>query len=236
MDTLGWLLVLGASLLIRGVINGRGFDSFTDLGDGFLAAVEFDNTKLKEVWDRKGNNNTPDTSATDSVVNSVQNGSVQSGFANGVSLLEEMMKIGNGRSYSQAKRTGPDSFDCSGLVWRAGTNIKLWGPGSGTKWFPQAFNTASFIVHTKEIGLTKVDNPQKGDIIWWVGHMGVVVDDTTFYSALSSHRAKGKQIETVSIKSVDTEHGPHQLWRYKANTTAPGAETGAAGGGGGGSW
>lgn len=154
-----------------------------------------------------------------------------SGFASGSGLLQEMKRLGDGKKYSQLRRTGPDSYDCSGLVWKAGSNVGLWGPG--TKWFPQPFNTASFIVHTSEIGLTRRGNavlPVAGDIIWWVGHMGVVESSTTFYSARSSH--SNPNIGSTTISALDKTHGPHQVFYL---TGKAGAGKGS-GGGGGGSW
>jgi hypothetical protein len=154
-----------------------------------------------------------------------------SGFSGGVGLLAEVKRLGNGKSYSQLRRTGPDSFDCSGLVWRAGCNIGRWGPG--TKWFPQPFNTASFIIHTKEIGLVRRGNailPVAGDIIWWVGHMGVVESPTRFYSARSSRSTP--QIGSLPIAALDKTNGPHQVF-YWGKQPSVGS---GGGGGGGGSW
>jgi len=231
MDTIGWLLLFSGAFLIRGVINGRGFKSFTDLGDAFLAAAEFNSTKLKAAWDETGSNNDPDTSATDAVT--VPTGTITSGFSNGVSLLAEMQRIGTGKGYSQVKRTGPDSFDCSGLVWKAGSNLGIWPKGT------TAFNTASFVTHTKAFGLVEYTDAtaggiQAGDIIWWVGHMGVATDSQNFFSALSSHTKP--PIGTVPISAVDKEHGTHHIFRFIANTGSPGALPGAGGGGGGGSF
>jgi cell wall-associated NlpC family hydrolase len=167
----------------------------------------------------KGNPTTPpDTSGVGTA------GEGKSGFANGSGLLAEMQKLGNGKKYSQLRRTGPDSYDCSGLVWRAGQNLGLWPKGT------TAFNTASFIVHTSEFGLKKVSTPEPGDIVWWVGHMGVATDATNIYSALSSHSRP--QIGTTSIASIDRTHGPHRVYRFAGKT---GVSAGG-GGGGGGSW
>lgn len=155
---------------------------------------------------------------------------LSSGFAaGGVGLLAEMKRIGAGRKYSQLRRTGPESYDCSGLVWRAGANLGLWGPG--TKWFKDPFSTASFIVHTSEIGLTRKGSailPEAGDIIWWVGHMGVAESSTRFYSAMTTKAGIG----SAPIASLDKSHGPHQCFYY---ANAPGVGAGS-GGGGGGSW
>jgi cell wall-associated NlpC family hydrolase len=107
---------------------------------------------------------------------------------------------------SQAARTGPNSYDCSGLVWRAGNNLGLWPKGT------TAFNTASFITHISEFGLTKVSTPQAGDIVWWLGHMGCVVNSTTLFSAMSSHTSPN--IGQCSIAAIDKEHGPHRVYRF----------------------
>lgn len=153
-----------------------------------------------------------------------------SGFASGTGLLAEMQKLGAGKKYSQLRRTGPDSYDCSGLVWRAGANVGLWGPG--TKWFHDPFNTAAFIVHTSEVGLTRRGSaikPVAGDIVWWVGHMGVAIDSTRYYSAMSSHTTPN--IGTATMAGTTKTHGPMQVFYYKGTGTGSGS-----GGGGGGSW
>jgi hypothetical protein len=155
-----------------------------------------------------------------------------SGFSSGAGLLQEVQRLGTGKAYSQLRRTGPDSYDCSGLVWRAGANVGLWGPG--TKWFPQPFNTASFISHTREIGLTRVGSanlPQAGDIVWWVGHMGVAIDSKTIFAARSSRATP--PVGTSSIAGVTRTHGPPQVFRYLSKDTGAGA---GGGGGGGASW
>jgi cell wall-associated NlpC family hydrolase len=157
-----------------------------------------------------------------------------SGFATGkgTALLAEMQRIGTGKGYSQLRRTGPNSFDCSGLVWKAGSNLSIWPAGT------TAFNTASFVVHTKAFGLSDVGSgngsghkgspPQAGDIIWWVGHMGVATDGTDFFSALSTRSG----IRTLPITTIDKQHGTHHVFRFTGSVG--GASNGS--GGGGGSW
>lgn len=147
-----------------------------------------------------------------------------SGLRSGTGLLAEMRRIGDGRKYSQLRRTGPDSYDCSGLVYKAGANLGLWPTGT------TAFNTASFITHTAEFGLTKVSGVQAGDIIWWLGHMGVATDGTNFYSALNARHQPN--IGVVSIAAIDKTRGPHRAYRF---TEQAGAGKGS-GGGGGSSW
>lgn len=60
MNTLAWVLILIAALVIRGVSKGRGItDLPKDLGDLFIAAVTSDTTALNEVLKRTGDSNAP---------------------------------------------------------------------------------------------------------------------------------------------------------------------------------
>jgi cell wall-associated NlpC family hydrolase len=210
MDTIGWLLILGGALLMRGVVNGRGFDSFTDLSDAFIATIEGDSETLKSVWNRKGSNNSADEVA---VPPPSTFGGTTTGQGGGVPLVNEMKRIGLGKSYSQKQRTGPDSFDCSGLVWKAGTDLGIWPNKT------PVFTTASFkVLATTKFALTKVPQVAAGDIVWWPGHMGVATDNRNFFSALSAHRAAGHQIDTVPIASI-TNHGKPTFYRFVSTPT-----------------
>lgn len=133
------------------------------------------------------------------------------GSGKGVALLNQMEAIGTGKGYSEntSLRTGPDYFDCSGLVYRAGASLGIWPSGT------TAFNTASFIIHTKQFGLTYQGTgaPQTGDIVWWsTGHMGVATDSTHIFAARSSHETP--QIGISTISGVNAEHGPHRVYRF----------------------
>lgn len=127
----------------------------------------------------------------------------------GLALLAEVKRLGTGKTYSQLRRLGPESYDCSGLVWKAGANLGLWGPG--TRWFRDPFNTASFIVHTSEVGLTRRPSGivAAGDIVWWPGHMGVAESDTTFFSALSTRSG----IRSLPLSAI-TGKGRPQAFFY----------------------
>lgn len=150
-------------------------------------------------------------------------GTVAVASGTGPDLLAEMQRIGTGKSYSQLKRTGPDSFDCSGLVWKAGVNLGHWGPGTGH--YTTAFATATFLAGVAGVGLVerpKGDAPQPGDIIWWNGHMGCATDSTTLFSAMSSHTTPN--IGTAPIAAIDKEHGAHKVLYFARpqNVSAPG--------------
>lgn len=137
----------------------------------------------------------------------------------GTDLLAEMQRIGTGKSYSQLRRTGPNSFDCSGLTWKAGANLGHWGPGTGH--YTTAFATATFLAGTAGVGLVqrpKGATPQAGDIVWWNGHMGCATDATTLFSAMSSHTTPN--IGLAPIASIDAEHGAHRLFYFAAKNVA----------------
>lgn len=174
IDSLGWILVLIAITLLRGAVKGRGFDSFTDLGDLFTAAVSGDREGVKEVWDRGPNE---DHAASDRGFGTTD---ISSSTNRGLALLAEMKRLGgSAKGYGWGK-TGPDYYDCSGLLWKAGQNLQIWN-------VPR-FTTGTFIAFaTVSPTLKEVTTPAAGDIAWWPGHMGVLEDaGTTLFSALSS--------------------------------------------------
>jgi len=66
MNTLGWILILGAALIIRGAARGRSFTEIPgDLGDMVTAIISSDTTALSEALARKGESTTPTTVSVD---------------------------------------------------------------------------------------------------------------------------------------------------------------------------
>lgn len=59
MNTLAWVLILGAILIMRSIYKGRLLNIGEDLSDGFLAFVTGDNKKFTEVMSRTGDSATP---------------------------------------------------------------------------------------------------------------------------------------------------------------------------------
>ena len=81
--------------------------------------------------------------------------------------------------------TGPNVFDCSGLVFRVYQQAGLLGKiGSSRK------RAVAYFRWFKERGLTSRSNPQPGDLVWWrtrdgrIGHMGLWIGDGRALSAL----------------------------------------------------
>ena len=59
MTTIGWVLILTAALVVRGVTKGRSITDIPgDLGDMFIALVEFDPKALQAAASRTGETNT----------------------------------------------------------------------------------------------------------------------------------------------------------------------------------
>ncbi len=71
MNTLGWVLILVALLLMRPVYKGRVMNLGEDLSDGFLALVRGDTADLTEVLARTGEGATPAVGATGSLIGGV---------------------------------------------------------------------------------------------------------------------------------------------------------------------
>lgn len=179
MITLGWVFVLTAFLLARGVTKGRTVTDFPkDIGDMFVAAVTGNSGAVSEVLARTGDSNTPtQVQVADGPTGSVPN-NTPGGLANlGAVVLQEAKKIGKeaGNKYVWGS-TGPNGYDCSGLVWRAMKNTGVYtGP---------RFVTTTFAVMCRKAA-TKTSTPQVGDIVVWSGHMGIVDGPGTMFSALN---------------------------------------------------
>lgn len=199
MQTIGWLLILVAILLIRSGVKGRGINAFTDLSDAALAIMRGDSDKLKDISQRSGNANAYLRKNTTTLNNTGPSSS-------STALLNEVMRLGNAAKGYRYGATGPDYYDCSGLVWRAMTNLGLY---NGSRFTTANFNS----VNSQTIHATKVNDIQMGDIILWSGHMGIATNATDFYSALSVRSG----IKTAPINAV--KRGTPTVYRLGGTDT-----------------
>lgn len=203
MQTMAWLFLLTAVVIIRQVTKGRIEHITEDLRDFFLALVTNDQAGMKEVASRTGEGITAvsvDTSQLATGADGALAGAVigSGSSSNGVALLAEAKKLGSaaGNKYVWGA-TGPNSYDCSGLVWRAARNIGV-------------FKGARFTTHTfpgaAKGWATEVDTPAIGDIVLWDSHMGIVSGTDRMYSALSSRHG-------IVESGIKSHKGTPSYWR-----------------------
>lgn len=110
-------------------------------------------------------------------------------------LLKAVEKLGDGTKYSQARRYGPDSYDCSGLVSKAMNEYyhKNWG----------ALTVAGLWPHAHKISKNEA---KPGDPIFWLPnyHVGVYAGHGMYYSAFSpdAHPQVGMHSIASSVPGV----------------------------------
>ncbi len=183
-----------AGLTVSAVWRGRVMELPTDLGEAFTAAITGDYADLKDVLTRKGDGLIPTPVAVSSET------ATGTASAIGSTLLSEMKRLAviADNTYSLGT-TGPKSFDCSGLVWRALRNL---GTYSGSR-----FTTATFVLAARSFA-KPVNDPRIGDIVLWPRHhMGVVSGNDLFYSA--RNRKSG-----IGESRISTFRGAGSTIRY----------------------
>lgn len=86
-----------------------------------------------------------------------------------------------GKPYRWAT-AGPETFDCSGLVnWVLGHQLGLSIPGSPTgKYTGHGPVTGQYYIWS---GLTTVNTPQVGDLVCYIGHIGIAINPTQMVAA-----------------------------------------------------
>lgn len=195
MNTIGYVFVFIAILMVNAVARGRIMHLPGDLGEAFTAAISGDYPELKEVLTRSG-----DGLAATVVVASEAQGAA----SGGTGLLSECKRLAViADNHYLLGTTGPKTYDCSGLVWRALKNI---GAYTGSR-----FTTHTFVLAARSFA-EPVDSPQIGDIVLWAGHhMGVVSGPDKFFSA----RNRKSGIGESSISAWPNQGSP-RYFRIKA--------------------
>lgn len=191
MNTLGWILILVGILFARAVSKGRIMNVGEDMSDALLAVVRGDNKGLSEVLAREGDGYTP--GVVGSVVGSSAGNAateIAGGLAN-AALASAIVKLGEAAKGYRWEGTGPDYYDCSGLVWRACRAIGFTGSRFTTATIRSI--TGSFkVISPPGMQGPGVTAAMVNDIVLWpagsggiTGHMGVVTGNDMFYSARS---------------------------------------------------
>lgn len=213
MSTLGWILILAGIILARQVVKGRASNIGTDLSDAFLAITRGDSGALSDVFSRTGTDNQPvEGQGQDSSTGTLTyagkgnpaNAATDSTPPSNVIILREAVNLGEAAKGYRLTATGPDYYDCSGLIWRACQKAGFTGVRFTTytirasKSFTQLFGAHS--------GITL------GDIVLWPNHhMGVVSGADRFYSARSVKSGIGE----AQISTFEPSFGAPIYLRYK---------------------
>lgn len=191
MTSLAWFLILMSILVARQVSKGRVMNIGEDLSDAFLALASGDTDALGEILTRTGPSAGP-TAADLAIANLTAGvtgamGETAAGVGGAVSgaVGGLQARIGQGLALnavilgSKAKgyrwaATGPDYYDCSGLMWRACQALGYKGI---------RFTTSTVGAMP---GFTKIParSANVDDLVVWpTHHMGVITGDGKFYSA-----------------------------------------------------
>lgn len=206
MSTIAWFLLLAGVIILRQVSKGRVMNLGEDLADAFLAIASGDNKGLTAVLAREGESNTPmfaslgDGLGNAVVATATATGVTGSDIAKAISgqvqglqsKADKSLAIASAILGSKAKgykfaATGPDYYDCSGLMYRAAQMIGYKGNRFTTSTI--GFNKAFVRVQAPNVqGPAATGSAGAGidDIVCWpTHHMGVVTGPDRFYSARS---------------------------------------------------
>jgi hypothetical protein len=174
VNTLAWVLILSALLMMRQVAKGRVLNIGEDLSDAFLAGVAGDSDGVLSVLNRTG-----DSASVSGIGPSTiapWTGSAKGHEDGSANLNSTVISLGSQAKGYRLGATGPTWYDCSGLVYRA---VQKFGYKGSRFTTDDVMNKPGFKKITKEEATT-------GDIVLWpTHHMGVINDPSagTFYSA-----------------------------------------------------
>lgn len=200
MSTAGYFLIFVSLLLIRQVFKGRVMNLGEDLSDAFIAFTTGDSGKLSEILARTGDSNTPNTSDAD--LTPVD----RSPSPDTLGVAAAALRRGKAAKGYRFTATGPDYYDCSGLMWRACQDNGFTGVRFTTA-------TIGLAKQLKRISPPATQGPGLtaagiNDIVVWPGHhMGVITAPGKFYSA----RNPQSGISEASIEGFRS--GPRTYYR-----------------------
>jgi cell wall-associated NlpC family hydrolase len=182
MTSLAWVLILAALLIAQRVFKGRVMQLPEDISDAFLALVSNEPDKLKAVLNRAGESTTPTIGDKEPTLATDIGKDAPKGAGG---LAAAAIKLGKAAKGYVWGATGPNYYDCSGLMYRAAQKVGYKGPRF----------TTSTVENQKGMIITR--NPQYGDMVVWKGsgdpdgHMGVVTGGNDFYSAMNPNDGIG---------------------------------------------
>lgn len=194
MNTIAYVFIFIGIIIFQRVSKGRALNITEDLSDAFQAIVNGNADDFAEIFNRTGDTATPSAGV---IVGSAVAEAVGSAAAG---ALTEQQKTANQRISYWAIRlgeaakgyrwaaTGPDYYDCSGLMYRAAQKVGYRGPRFFTA-------TVQGMPGFKRIGSPSlgVSQASPGDIVLWPGHhMGVVIGSNRMYSARNPRAGIGE--------------------------------------------
>lgn len=204
MRPAGYIFVLSGALLIRQVVAGRAADTPADMRDLAIAFLNADVEGMKTVLSMRGSNVETDSAGSEVATASGSVSTSPNAYA------QKVLDLGSKAKGYSLGATGPEYYDCSGLLWRAAKDLGIF---TGAR-----FTTKNFADIRKP--WTMVSKPASGDIILWENkHMGISLGGDAMYSARS--RAKGIGQSTVSGDSGFFGYQP-TYWRQIEGPVIPG--------------
>jgi len=187
VNTIAWLLILTAVIIMYRVAKGRALYLPEDLSDAFQAIIRGDYDSLAAALSRTGESN---QISIGEVAGEGLAGALQSDAAGRLSAAQKNLnsniaywayQLGRAAKGYRFGAAGPTYYDCSGLMYRACQKVGYTGPR-----FFTATVAASPGMHRLASTGMGISQVSPGDLVVWPGHhMGVVVGQNRFYSALN---------------------------------------------------
>jgi hypothetical protein len=186
MGPAGLVFLAIGSLLMRQVFMGRVDQTGQDLKTIGYSALTGDFSTLANTLTTRGSGNpAPSSGGSTPADNSTTptGGGVSPKAVNGSGIAAIMQQLGDGKGYSQVARTGPNSYDCSGLVWAAMRQMGYKGGPFWTGSFGPAMEQSGFAsrVNVSDPASAPVDTI----VLWSLHHMGAISSPGILYSARS---------------------------------------------------
>jgi cell wall-associated NlpC family hydrolase len=216
VNTFGLIFILGGVLLLRQVVTGRVRETPQDIRDITVNILNGDFTALSATLAQRGENAPPVTVGTVAAGGLTGGAALSNALMSPITgdLLAKCVELGNKARGYRLGATGPDFYDCSGLVWRAMQDLDYFkGP---------RFTTNSFVAALGN-QIVKVTKPVVGDVALWPRHhMGIVSGPDQMYSAMSPSLGIGYSSITGASKSIGS--GSPVYYRLSAIADAVGSK------------
>lgn len=215
MSTVAWILLLAGVLVLRQVTRGRVSNLGEDLADALLAITRGDTKDLQDVLARTGDAGQPTFAALGDALGNATLGVAGASGTTADSIAKAIggeldnietranssigiaaIMLGKKAKGYRLTATGPDYYDCSGLMYRAAQKVGYKGGRFTT--FTIGTNKAF-----REIPGPKTQGPSADGalnsagagiddiVVWPTHHMGVITGPDQFYSAKSKKSGIG---------------------------------------------